>query len=347
MRQISSHTASASRKDLSPVRGAPSAVKKAFRVLKVTFGITANDEQLLPKLFFSASFESLLTDFHAIEPIEYRDEGLDFYVTMTDVPGKPVEIQVSDREIQLAGSILQATEQASDLRYTLFGNEGLVFRYILMMLEKKHGIYSLHACSLYNEQANHLYIAAGATGSGKSCLLAKGLELGLKLFSAEMTHFYLDHGPIFYKGAVVDNIRIGNLKYSYPFLLERLKGQLPETDDEWGRKVAVDLREMQTASDTIHSPKITLILPRVEEGRRNNFTSRLKDKRVMQKALFDNISEKIASNMLLYDSIPTGGLDSPTLMRNRYNAVDGLLNYVDRAVKVVAGSDNCWEGLMG
>jgi len=347
MRQISSHTASASHKDLSPVRGAPSAVKKAFRVLKVTFGITANDELLLPKLFFSAGFESLLTDFHTIEPIEYRDTGLDFYITMTDIPNKPVEIHVSDGEIQLAGSILQATEQTSDLRYTLFGNEGLLFRYILMMLEKKHSIYSLHACSLYNEQANHLYIAAGAPGSGKTCLLVRGLELGLKLFSAEMTHFFLDHGPIFYKGAAVDNIRIGNLRYNYPFLLERVKERLPETDDEWGRKVAVDLGEMQTASDTIHRPKITLILPRVEEGRRTNFTNHLKDKRVAQKALFDNISEKIASNMSLYDNIPAGGLDSPALMRNRYNAVDGLLNHVDRAVKVVAGSRNCWEGLMG
>jgi hypothetical protein len=347
MRQISSHTASASHKELSPVTGPHSAVKKAFRVLKATFGITTNNEQLLPKLFFSASFESLLTDFHTIEPIEYRDEGLDFYVTMTDIPGKPIEIHVSDGEIHLTGSIFQATEQVSDLRYTVFGNEGLLFRYILMMLEKKHGIYSLHACSLYNEQANHLYIAAGTSGSGKSCLLIKGLELGLKLFSAEMTHFYLDHGPIFYKGAVVDNVRIGNLKYSYPFLLERLKGQLPETDDEWGRKVAVDLGEMQAASDTIHSPKITLILPRVEEGRHKNFTSHMKDKRLTHKALFDNISEKIASNVLLYDSIPSGGLDSPALMRGRCQAIDGLLDHVDRTVKVVAGSENCWEGLMG
>ncbi len=347
MRRISSHSASASHKDLSSITSTHSAVKKAFRVLKVTFGITANNEQLLPKLFFSASFESLLTDFHEIEPIEYRDKGLDFYITMTDVADQSIEVKVSDGQIQLTGSILQATEQASDLRYTLFGNEGLVFRYILMMLEKKHSIYSLHACSLYNEQANHLYIAAGTTGSGKSCLLARGLELGLKLFSAEMTHFYLDHGPIFYKGAVVDNIRIGNLKYSYPFLLEKLKEQLPETDDEWGRKVAVDLGEMQTASDTIHSPRITLILPRVEEGRHKNFISHLKDKRVTQKALFDNISEKIASNILLYDNIPTAGLDNPALMRGRYQAVDGLLNYVDRAVKVVAGSDNCWEGLVG
>ncbi len=347
MRRISPHAARASHKTLSPVTRTPSAVKKAFRVLKATFGITASDEQLLPRLFFSSGFESLLTDFHAIESIEYRDRGLDFYISLTDVADAPIEIKVSEEGIQLAGSILRATERASDLRYTLFGNEGLVFRYILMTLEKKHSIYSLHACSLYHEQANHLYIAAGTSGSGKSCLLARGLELGLKLFSAEMTHFYLDHGPIFYKGAVVDNIRIGNLKYSYPFLLEKLKEQLPPTDDEWGRKVAVDLGQMQSASDTIHAPRITLILPRVEEGRQRNFTSPLTDKRVTQKALFDNISEKIASSTLLYDSIPTAGLDNPALMQSRYRAVDGLLNYVDRAVKVVAGSDNCWEGLMG
>jgi hypothetical protein len=345
MRRISSQAANASHEEVSPVRGTAPAVKKAFRVLKVTFGVTANTERLLPDLFFSTRFESLLTDFHTIEPIEYRDKGLDFYVTMTDIPGKPVEIQVSDEGIHLTGSIVQTTEQVSDLRYTIFGNEGLLFRYILMMLEKKHGIYSLHACSLYDEQSNHLYIAAGTSGSGKSCLLVKGLEMGLKLFSAEMTHFHLDPGPVFYKGAVVDNVRIGNLKYNYPFLMERLKGQLPQTDDEWGRKVAVDLGEMQTASDTLRSPKITVILPRVEQGRRQNFT-RLEDRRVTRKALFDNISEKIASSVLLYDSIPVGGLDGPVLMKGRCRAIDGLLDYVECAVKVVAGSENCWEGLM-
>ena len=320
-------------------------VKKAFRILKATFSVLANKEELIPDMFFSVNYESLLTDFHTIEEIEYSD-NLDFHITMLDEPDKPFDISVSEKRISLTGSILKSTSEASDLRFTLFGNEGLLFRYTLMVLEQKYNIHSFHACSVYDEKTNQMYIAPGGAGSGKTCLILKGLELGLKLFSTEMTHFSFEKGLTLYKGSLIDNIRIGNLKYSYPSVPKRLNLTLPETADEWGKKIPVDLKQAQTKFDSIEKTNITVILPHIEEEREKSIVTDVKDRRVARKVLFDNISDKIAENVLLYDQLPLAGLDNPVLMKNRFYAVDRFLNHTERVVKVIAGSQNCWEGIV-
>lgn len=320
-------------------------VKKAFKILKATFGVLTNKPQLIADMFFSVYFESLLTDFHSVEPIEYND-GLDFYIIMLDEPSMPFDITVEDRRIFLTGPILKATNEASDLRFTIFGNEGLVFRYVLMFLEKKYDIYSFHACSLYDEQSNHMYIAPGGAGSGKTCLILKGLELGLKIFSTEMTHFSFENGLTLYKGSLVDNVRVGNLRYSYPAAAKKLNLKLPETTDEWGKKIPVDLKAEQTKFDSTKKTKITVILPHIEEGRDKCIATDIKNTRVARKALFDNISDKIAAPVVLYDRIALAGFDCPVLMNNRFDAVDKFLKHVGRVVKIIAGSQNCWEGLL-
>ena len=320
-------------------------IRKGFKILKATFGVLANKEELIPDMFFSVNYESLLTDFHAVEPIEYSD-NLDFYITMADELSVPFDISVSEKKISLTGSILKATSEASDLRFTLFGNEGLLFRYTLMFLEKKYNTYSFHACSLYDEKTNQMYIAPGGAGSGKTCLILKGIELGLKLFSTEMTHFSFDNGMTLYKGSLIDNIRIANLKYSYPTVPKKLNLKLPETTDEWGKKIPVDLKAEQTKFDSIEETGITIILPHIEEVREKSIVTDVKDRRTARKALFDNISNKIAENVLLYDNVPFAGLDNPVLMKNRFRAIDRFLDHTERIVKVIAGSQNCWEGIL-
>ena len=320
-------------------------VKKAFRILKARFGILANKPELVPDMFFSVAFESLLTDFYTVEPIEYTD-NLDFNIIMRDESDIPFDITVEDERISIIGPVLKATQQASDLRFTLFGNEGLLFRYVLMFMEKKYDTFSFHACSLYDPKNNHMFIAPGGAGAGKTCLILKGLELGLKIFATEMTHFSFENDLTLYKGSLIDNIRIGNLRYSYPSVPEKLGLTLPETADEWGRKIPVDLSAEQTEFDTISETKITFILPHIEEARDKCIVTDVKDSRVARKALFDNISVKIAENIVLYDRLIIPGLDNLSLAKNRFNAVDKLLDSVERVVRVIAGSRNCWDGIL-
>ena len=304
-----------------------------------------NNPVLIPDLFFSIEFESLLTDFHTVEEIEYSD-NLDFHISVIDDDKAPLNITVTDSGINLSGSILDATRKASDLRFTLFGNEGMLFRYILMFLEKKYNVFSFHACSLYNENTNHIVIAPGGAGSGKTCLILKGLELGMKLFSTEMTHYSLENGLTLFKGSLIDNIRVGNLKYSYPLVTKNLNLKLPETDDEWGKKIPVNLKLMETPFDTISDTTITIVLPHIEERREECILVDIDDPRSARKALFDNLSDKIAETVLYYDMVPHGGFDNPSLMRKRFEAVDRLLPHIRRITKIIAGPQNCWEGIL-
>jgi len=320
-------------------------VKRAFRILKTKFAVTANDAAVVPDLFFSAAFESLLTDFHKVEPLEYTD-GLDFEVVMTDRADTELKLLVNDRGINLAGPILEATQNCSDLRFTMFGNEGLLFRYALMFMEKRYDTYSFHACSLYDPQQNRMYIAPGRAGSGKTCLILKGLELGLKIFSTEMTHFSFEDGLTLFKGSLIDNIRVGNLKYSYPTVPEKLNLKLPDTEDEWGKKIAVDLSAQQTAFDKTSSAKITFVIPHIEEARSECIAIDIKDKRVARKALFNNLSDKITENVVIYDDLLVTGLDNPELAKRRFDAAGRILDRSENVARLIAGSQNCWDGIL-
>ena len=321
-------------------------IKKGFKILKATFGVLTNKQELLGEIYFGVFYESLLTDFYKVEEIEYSDK-LDFYITMLDEPAGKLSLTISENQVLLAGPVVEATKASSDLRFTIFGNEGFVFRYVMRCMEENYNIWSFHACALYDEKKNHMYIAPGGAGSGKTCLILKGLEQGLKIFSTEMTHFSFEgKGLRLYKGSLVDNIRVGNLKYSYPAVPKKLGLTLPETADEWGKKIAVDLTKEQTKFDTIDDTNITVILPHIEEGRDKCIAIDVKNPKAARKALFDNISDKIANNVLYYDVLPLGGFDTPELMKKRVAAVDKFLTHIKRIAKVTAGSQNCWEGIL-
>jgi len=320
-------------------------IKRGIKILRATFGVISNREELLSDIFFSVAYESLLTDYHRVETIPFTDD-LDCYIIIHDDPQMPPRITVENDQIYVTGAIEKATRECSDLRYTLFGNEGLLFRYVMRVLEQKYNVYSYHACSLYDEKHNHMFVVPGGAGSGKTCLILKGLELGLKLFSTEMTHFLDGDEFRLSKGSLVDNVRVGNLKYSYPNVPKMLGLELPRTDEEWLKKIAVDLSPLQTAFDSISNVRITAILPHIEEDRTQCFAIDVKDRRAARKALFDNICDKISETILLYDTIPIPGFDDPDLMRRRVEAVDHFFDRTERVVKVTAGSQNCWDGIL-
>lgn len=324
-------------------------LKKAIKILRLSIGLLSNRKELLPQLPLKAEYESLLTDFHKVEEIKFS-EGLDNYLEIVDEENVSPLIKISPDRIFASGSFLKLTSETDDLRFTFFGNEGLIFRYALMLLEEKYGFYSYHACSMYDERTKRLFVGCGSAGSGKTCLILRGLELGLKLFSTEMTHFEFKDGRLhFYKGSLVDNIRIGNLKYTYPDMFKQLDIGLPQTPDEWGKKIAVDLGKFETPFDEVTDPEIVILFPHIEENRPKVHLSDMSDKkRVVLRLLFNNATEKIGEGVLLYESIPVAGLDSPGGRERRLGAIRNFMEkgQLVKILKLVAGSRNCWEGVI-
>ena len=85
----------------------------------------------------------------------------------------------SDR-VLFKGPFLKLSEEASDSRFTIWGNQGFLFRYTLLLLERKHKIFNIHGCALFHQERNRLYLIVGGAGSGKTVYLLSGLGKGLR-----------------------------------------------------------------------------------------------------------------------------------------------------------------------
>ena len=192
-----------------------------IQILKATVGIRSNAKALLPTFPQTIEVKSLLTDFAKMVEIPCSGE-LDGHIVLENKPAGPATFEFSKHKALFHGPLLELEDSASDLRFSLWGNQGFLYRFILFLLEEKHRIYSLHACGLFDEKRNFLYVIVGGAGSGKTVYLLSGIAKGLKLFSTETVHFKIEGNElIWFKGSLVDNVRLGTLIQDFPQFLAR------------------------------------------------------------------------------------------------------------------------------
>ncbi len=242
--------------------------KRAVKIVQARIGIISNNEKLItePRYFEGQVMESLLTNIHSIESIPYNKD-LDAYFIAIDDPNIQPQVKVTEKELLATGDFTRYEKECSDNRYSLFGNLGLFFKYLLVTLERYHGIYSFHASSMFSPSRNTLLLVVGGPGAGKTVFLLKGLEDDWQIFSTEMTHFkFTDQGYVFYMGSLYDNIRLGTLIYDFPEANKRLKVEIPNVPDVWGHKIAIDMRHI-AAQPQYLNPLVTIVDAKIESGR--------------------------------------------------------------------------------
>lgn len=319
--------------------------RRAVKILKTKIGLISNKEELIK--FKKGEIADLATDFHKLKKIDFTSD-LDGYFYIIDESIEP-QIQFDIDRIVATGNFLKLEKEAKDSRFSLLGNEGLFYRFVLRILEDKHNIFSLHACSLFDEKTKRFFIICGGAGSGKTVFLLKGMEEGLKVFSTEMVHFSLQAGNRlkFYKGSLLDNVRVGNLKYNFPEAYKMLNIELPEGEDEWERKITIDLSGHQTSFNHLDNPEIIVVFPHIEEEKKASIVKEIRDKNSLYKLLFDNLSEKIGETVLLYERVPVMGLDTLSSSRKRLGAIEEFIEYarLERTISVIAGTKNCLKGV--
>jgi len=317
----------------------------AVKILKATIGIRSNQEELLPFLPFGVEVESLLTDFRRVEQISYK-KGLDGYISVEDVEGD-LTYKFHDNGVIFKGPFSRLQKEASDPRHTLWGNQGFLYRYALYLLEKKHNIYNFHACALYQEDMDTLFVIIGGAGSGKTVYLLSGLEKGLKLFSTETVHFRIEgNNIIWHMGSVVDNVRYGTLMYDFPRFLPQ--GDVPGPQSIWQKKIAIDLSSFCAQKEFIKNPQaIHILFPRVEKGFERPLWNPVKNTSKAEKILFDNITQKVAETTLLYDKLTILGLDETDLANARLRSVKELASHqtVTEISSVLSDPKNCWKNV--
>jgi hypothetical protein len=320
--------------------------RTGVRILETTVAVSSNRKSLLPRLPPPIEVKSLLTDFRAIERIPYSSEA-DGRIAIRDRPTGRPSYRLSETRANFCGPFADLARRASDLRFSFWGNQGFLYRFTLMLLELKHNIFSLHASALYQPQRHRLFIVAGGAGSGKTVFLLSGLERRLALFSTETVHFRKVRGRFhWFKGSLVDNVRIGTLRRHFPGFLPPLSGGKAGT--EWHTKIALDLSAFEWPGDRLVEPETVILFPRIEEGLEEFIVSPFRDHRLTAKVLFDNATTKIAESVVLYDRLPVLGLDRADLAEARWRTGDALARH-PRTVycaAVLASPRCCWGDLL-
>jgi len=325
---------------------------RAIQVVHTRLGLVSNQSDLIYRSEYFADRvpQSLLTDYHRVDEVPWSGAPVevDAELCVLDTPGLGPSVTLAPDRALLVGDWTALEAAATDRRYSLFGNLGFLFRYVIVALERYHGTWSFHASAMVDDKGD-LWLIPGGAGAGKTVFLLEGLQRGWTIFSTEMTHVRLTAGGYeFHKGSVIDNVRLGTLLYDFPAVLDRLHLRLPESTDPWGTKIALDLGHVQTPVDTLVNPALRIVHPKVESGRTQAVVGRLDRREKLVKLLFDNATEKHGGTVLLYDRLPLPSLDTHDLMTRRLAAMQGL---VDRATirsarTTLCGARNCLEGLL-
>lgn len=308
--------------------------------------LESNNEGLIsnPRYFDDLVLESLRTDVYRIERV--GDEAAhDAEMIVHDAPGAQLAVQARPGRIETRGDFTHLEETCFDRRYSLFGNLGLFFRFATAEMEEK-GLFSFHASALYHEGEDRLLLLVGGPGAGKTVFLLAGVPMGYKVLSAEMTHCRIDdEGVHFYKGALFDNIRVGNFTVDFPEAIEFFGVEIPQVDNVWSYKMQVDMRPVATREDILTNPKTVAVFPKVELGRGAPAITPVSDERYLARLLFSNLREKVASSFLFYDQHPVAPFDTPERAARCGDFVQQLLPHIAEAKNVLTGPRECMKGV--
>jgi hypothetical protein len=295
---------------------------RAFRILGLTHGLASNNGRLIhnPVHFERGEIYTQITNWEVLEPIKYGP-GMDSDCFFLDDPTVPYEVKKGDHELHIQGDLSRLEREGEDKRWSLLGNIGPWFRFVLAVQEQ-HGIFNLHASSIYKPTEEELIIIVGKAGAGKTVYLLESLLRGYQIFSTEMTYFQLTpEGIVFYRGALMDNIRVGCFLYDFPEASDLLGLTLPEVDHPWDAKISVSMHSVTTERSILMNPKISIIFPHIDSGVDHAVVRDIRSPRTLTRMLFESACEKIGNTMLLCEVLPVVGFDTPSLAKARWGAV--------------------------
>ena len=218
--------------------------KKKYSIAGINFEITLNSNKYkISDLFGEPQPYNLYINYYIKEN---QDENIDERIIVNN--SKKTSYEIKQNTFIINTNLNNIILNDYNHQFSIFGNKGIIQKYILHILEKKYNRIVLHGCSLINDN-NDVIIGLGGSGSGKSVLINIGLQRGWKLISTEQT--IIDKKMNIYKGNVYDNVS--------PLSQELISSKLPKAKifsnkrliEPLGQKIFVDMNPYVISTDKI------------------------------------------------------------------------------------------------
>ena len=285
---------------------------RAFSVLGVEFGIISNTSSgIADEEYFCGTthLHSLLSNFRHLVSIPYTGNH-HASIIITDDDRLPFSLTTEGDTMYVSGPITQLEQSTADKRSSIFGNMGIVSKFMIAVMER-HGIYSFHSTSFYDPATKRLFLVLGESGAGKSTVLLAALEKNLEVFGTELTHVSIQQDKtVFHKGSLIQNCRVGNLVEDFPELQAPLHITGLPTTNVWHSYLSVDLTERAFPQEELIDPAVTVLFPKIESDRKVPEQFQMGTKRLDEK-IFRNLCEKTGAATYAYGKHFCPALDTP------------------------------------
>ena len=246
------------------------------------------------------------------------DEKADEIIIINDADNTSVELKQEGFVINT--DISSVVKKDYNYQFSLFGNKGIVQKYILHILETKYNRIVFHGCALINKN-NEIIIGLGQSGSGKSVLINVALQNGWELLSTEQT--VIDKDMFIYKGNVYDNVSPLSEQLVSEKLIKAVILHEKRLVEPLGQKIFVDMREYETKHNKIKIDFSKLTIINVNFNGKSKNMDNIEDKDYLLRLFQISASDKISFPAIIKNNL----IDFPYIgdARVREDVIDTLI----------------------
>ena len=267
-----------------------------YKIRGIVFEIILNsDKYKISDLFDEPQPYNLYINYHITKCL--KDDTTNEKIIINDNDSASVKIE--NGNFLINANVSELVQKNYNHQFSLFGNKGIIQKYILYILETKYNSIIFHGCSLKNEQ-DEIIIGLGGSGSGKSVLINIALQQGWKLISTEQT--IINNDMYIYKGNIFDNVS--------PLSEELIRENLPRAIilsekrliEPIGQKIFIDMSSYQMKNDKIKMNLNKLTIINVDFKGMNENIMNIEDKDYLLRLLQISATEKISFPAIIENS---------------------------------------------
>lgn len=271
--------------------------KQKYQICGIVFEIDLYSQKyMIADLFEAPEPYNLYINYHILKC--NGDEKVDERIIINDADNTSVELK---QEVFVINTdISSIVKKDYNHQFSLFGNKGIVQKYILHILEAKYNRIVFHGCALINKE-NEIIIGLGQSGSGKSVLINVALQNGWELLSTEQT--VIDKDMFIYKGNVYDNVSPLSEKLVSEKLIKAVILHDKRLVEPLGQKIFVDMREYETNKNKIKIDFNKLTIINVNFNGKSQNMCNIEDKDYLLRLFQISASDKISFPAIIENSL--------------------------------------------